>query len=354
VQQEKALQVRGKWPRWSRYEIVNAAVVPTRDAQFTEYDPWSAYYLNADRYRTVEQPYNSFLELGSQLQDEQARGVRPSKVDSRRSATKAMLGPQNGADRLILDWCNDNGLLGLVPVLSTLIRLRNDTFHYRDGGKWFTRFEEQDAPRRSTTTTRPQVQSGEEDSITWPVDGRGVEEKLTWLSDDSLYEHEWTSLSDKRAFFDTWKRGRMFAPFRPGSRAFWNVYAEPVEEIARWSVLFTKAAKWLSRPSSGGGGDNGFLIRSYLIIKKLTESAAPSFQLHPARKIVLDEERIPAGLLASYALMFAWDLMEGRRAIQCEVCQRYFVSDEYRAAYCSRRCRNTAQTRRHRAKKMKS
>jgi hypothetical protein len=65
----------------------------------------------------------------------------------------------------------------------------------------------------------------------------------------------------------------------------------------------------------------------------------------------LEQVTISPGLLSSYALMFLLDQVENRRALRCEVCVRYFVSDERRALYCSPRCRHTAQSRRYRLKR---
>jgi len=344
MQLEKALQVKGIWRRWSSYEIVNGAVSPAVGAELIEYDPWDAYRKNADKYRTVEQPYNCMLELAATLELERQKGVVPSRPNM--NLLTPTLGPQNDADRSILQWCNEHGLLGLVPVLSTEIRLDHELFHYRDGGMWLTHFEAHDREGRVSTTTRPQTEQGENDSLTRSVDGHSTQQTLTWFS-DSVCKYEKTRLSDKRVFFDARNRSDHFAPWRPGSRAFWSVYSEPVQDIAKWCTVFTKATYWLSQPNS----DTEFLTTSFKIIRNLAESVTPSFRLYPARKAVLDEERISPGLLASFALMFAWDHVEGRRVIQCKRCDRHFVSDDHRAAYCSPRCRSTAQRRRYRAKR---
>lgn len=344
MQAEKALQVNGIWHRWSRYEVVNGAVSPAKDADFMKFDPWFAYRQNSDKYRTVEQPYCALLELGRKLENERARGVLPSKPNLGSPTPK--LGPQNDSDNVILQWCNEYGPLGLVPVLSSEIRLGHAEYHYREGGKWFTYFEGRDQERRFSTTTRPQIESGEKDSVTRPVDGRRPEQRITWLS-DSVHEYERTALSEKRVFFDPWYCSEGFSPWRPGSIAFWRVYAEPVQEIAYWCRVFTNAVNWLS----GSTRRDDFFKESFRIIKNLAESVTPSFELYPTRTVVLDEARISPGLLASYALMFAWDLVEERCVIQCKRCDRYFVSDEHRARYCSPRCRSTAQSRRYRANK---
>jgi hypothetical protein len=104
-----------------------------------------------------------------------------------------------------------------------------------------------------------------------------------------------------------------------------------------------------------GGTTNGedataAVQQSYRALSALAQAAVPSFRFNPERNRV-DEERVSAGLLASYALMFLWDRVDGRRALRCQNCDSHFISDEPRARYCSPRCRNTAQSRRYRSKK---
>jgi hypothetical protein len=153
------------------------------------------------------------------------------------------------------------------------------------------------------------------------------------------------------AFFGAWTPTESFLPWRPLSRLFWSKYAEPVQYLADWCVVFTHSVDYLSGGRREATKNLTFLNAAHMVLRRLAESAAPHFELYPGRNVVLDEERTPAGLLASYALMFLWDLLEGRRALRCKNCDHYFVSDEYRAAYCSTRCRNTAQSKRYRAKK---
>jgi hypothetical protein len=285
------------------------------------------------------------LELGRHLESAEQRGVHPSKLDSQYSAANPMLGPQNDADKLVLDWCNTHGLLGLVPVLSTSIRVNDNVRHYRDGGRWFSDILEEEI-RGSRTMTWRTKDSGDQDSVTTPVRGDG-NSNITWLS-WLTREYESTPLVKKRAFFGALSPGETFTPWRPWSQAFWKMYGEPVQEIADWSITFTHCADALSRSREV---EDHLLHASHGVLSRLADSAAPRFRLYPTRSIVLDEERTPAGLLASYAQMLLWDFVEGRRALRCKNCKRYFVSDEYRAAYCSPRCRNTAQSRRYRAKK---
>jgi hypothetical protein len=136
----------------------------------------------------------------------------------------------------------------------------------------------------------------------------------------------------------------------PNSRTFWDVYGEPVWEFTRWCERFTEAVVLISE-WAGEGGSFAFraVCDAHSVLFELARSAAPNFHFN-VKKNTVDEDRVCAGLLASYALMFLWDRMEGRRALSCRNCSRYFVSDERQARYCSPRCRNTAQKRRSRLK----
>ena len=70
-----------------------------------------------------------------------------------------------------------------------------------------------------------------------------------------------------------------------------------------------------------------------------------------AQNVALDDvedTRRSAGLLASHALMLLMDRTDGRRCLHCAKCDRYFVSNDRQARYCSPRCRNAAQSQRHR------
>src|SRR5690349_13705292 len=71
----KSFEVSGEWFRWSRYRMVNKVIVPMPGAELNEYDPWKAYRSNAGKYRTVDQPYTSLLELQRKLEEADSRRV---------------------------------------------------------------------------------------------------------------------------------------------------------------------------------------------------------------------------------------------------------------------------------------
>jgi hypothetical protein len=330
---DNSLNIRGNWKRWTQYEIVDGCVAAAEGAELVSYDPWEGYRANAGKYRTVQQPYCSLLQMTRRLRQYIDSDYRSSRQWSSELVTE------------ILRWSGQHGLLGLLPVLSTRVQVSDTLRHYRKGGEWFTKVIES-SDRGDLVFSQPLVDAGDVDERTTKgLHDGGAITWLNWISQD--YERE--PLSCKKAFFSIDHLGQ-FEPFRPGTSQFWKTYREPVPDFIDWCIVFANIADTLSRETKLAE-EPTFLKASAVVLSQLADScSAPSLQLYPERRLLLDEERRPAGLLASYALMLLWDLVEGRRVLSCTNCCRYFVSDEHRAAYCSPRCRNTAQSRRYRAK----
>ncbi|HWQ52101.1 MAG TPA: hypothetical protein VN442_00350 [Bryobacteraceae bacterium] len=345
VQTAKSFEVRGEWFRWSRYDLLNGLLVPAEGAQLQKYDPWEKFRANAGKYRTVDQPYVALLNLDQNLESLAKRGIYASK----RRGNEFRPGVRNEAHELILDWCNRYGLLGLLPVLSKSMRVRvatppdaapGPTFvqYYRLGGIW-----------HRTGVLR--AECDDDGGYTW----------LSWPF--SLYQER--PIWDLREFFrpaetDSETEYR-FQPPCPWSNRFWETYCEPVEEFERWCSRFSMFVETSQMPTAElesvklpDLSERALLqidsfIGSNETLALLADAVSPSFRFNLERNTV-DEERVSAGLLASYALMFLWDRIERRHTVQCGNCRYYFVSDLEVAGYCSPRCRNTAQKRRSRGK----
>jgi hypothetical protein len=362
MQHAKSFDLKGNWFRWSRYDLFNGVVVPAEGAKLIEYDPWHAFRVNEGKYRTVEQPYTTLLELNRNLIRLESTNVRPSRLHARYFFGDAVRGPQNAADRLILDWCNLHGLLGLVPVLSNSIRLRAEAevgtheqsrvmrhrHHFRIGGIWHSHLVTVN-PAAATSEATEEADRGLADQVPGAA--------LTWFNwPTHIYEEK--PLEHIRDFFLPTPFGMYFpeedhfAPPCPNSGEFWARYGEPVEGFTRWCRLFATSVDCLSQAEGGHKSDEDVraIEQSFWALSGLAHSVAPAFRLIQGGGRV-DEARVSAGLLASYALMFLWDRMEGRRAIRCQNCDSRFISNDSRALYCSRRCRNTAQSKRSRSKK---
>ena len=73
---KQARAVCGEWCRWNRYRLSHGRVIPDPKAKPLRFDPWRTYRANLSKYRTVEQPYLSLLELKRSLDQEfEATGV---------------------------------------------------------------------------------------------------------------------------------------------------------------------------------------------------------------------------------------------------------------------------------------
>jgi hypothetical protein len=336
VQNRKSFEVLGDTVRWSRYGLLNGVVVPAEGADLEVYDPWDNFRTNAGKYRTVDQPYAALLELHRNLDEAASRGIQPSYYHPKPPAYEPIVGPRTEADELILAWCNQHGLLGLVPVLSSSIRMdptseKGFDFHYRDGGVW--------------QSMRAVLQAAglAED----PLHSKVNQPSVTWFDGFTHFDRE-LPLSHLERFFRRLYKKEPLRPPCPNTRSFWKIYGEPLQHFEQWCHMFAWCVIEVSRVEPAKG-DILTPLEAHRVLSGLAQRAAPTFLLNQKRNTI-DEARVSAGLLASYALMFLWDRMEGRRALQCENCDSYFISDDPRARYCSPRCRNTAQKRRSRAK----
>jgi hypothetical protein len=327
MQPATSFDVTGKWFRWSRYELLNGVVVPAEGASHHEYDPWEEFRKNEGRYRTVEQPYIALMSLYRELKLTAASKTRRSQPTV--AVGEALLGPRNDKDA-ILQWCNRYGLLGLLPVLSNRIRypLPDDGLHheeaqFRVGGHW-------DA---MGTVWHPSL--GQRPKL--------APHGFTWL-DPSFGTFDEKPLNELRAFFlpnmrvkpenETFVPPLIMAESQP-SMSFRRSYGEPVAEIFNWCVRVAECMETLSKWKRGGtvvSPGDWDVKNAVRTLNGLAQGVAPSFRFDQKKKS-LEEPRISPGLLASYALMFLWDQIEGRRVLSCRNCDAYFVSNEIRAAY---------------------
>lgn len=362
MQSVKSFELRGPWFRWSSYELRNGVIRPAL-ATLEEYDPWQRYRTNVGKYRTVEQPYLALLELQRELERVEDRGGDSVKAGSQPISTASVIRAQNDADDLIVRWCNRHGLLGLLSTLSNSIcfpavvrpltdyantRVVSQEMYVRTGGIWHpvldVRSVFENTSKRADAVARREAKELSRPGVTW------------FNRESSVYELK--PLDSIKKFFPFSSKSNnesMFHPPCPNQQSFWADYGEPVSDFKLWCRLFTRAVEHLSQwPARSAGGDTEDLPieveRSFRTLSELAQSAAPSFSLRKARGTI-EEARESAGLLASYALMFLWDHIDGRRTLRCQNCGRYFVSNENRARYCCVSCRNTAQSRRYRTKK---
>ncbi len=335
--------VHGKWFRWSRYRLLDGIVAPAPESEPVRFDPWRAWEANLGKYRTVQQPYLSLLELQRSLKEEErATGTRPSQLQGR-GPEGPVVGPPNSADERILDWCSRHGHVGIFSVMCNLVQLTDSrapdagitrTQYVREGDEWHVERTRQFAWFSTPQETEEHLRSRvKEPSGTF-----------NWFNFGSR-AHDQRPIEDLGDYFpQTSDAHDSFVPPLPLSEEFWQSYGEPLWEISRFCDLFARAVDYLKEWNDEAGSDEqqSNARRASLFLKDL------------ARNVEIDDvdnTRRSAGLLASHALMFLWDRADGRRCLQCVRCQDYFVSNDRKARYCSPQCRNIVQSRRHREKR---
>ena len=237
----------------------------------------------------------SLLELHRQLESLRDEGAH----ESDKNAT-------------ILIWCNQHGLLGLVPVLASFIRIDN-CIHSRDGGRWLTQTNEPGkegcvieigsgpglddqvySDSLSALSIEPQVAALLEER-TWLAaqlaKSRGTDNGRTvsWFNWKSN-AHEEMPLSRISDFFVRAESGASQShcwPPRPHSLHFWPAYGEPVHEIVEWASVFAHAVDSVSESNSAAER----AIRSHLVLSGLGQSATPTFVFSPFQDR-LQEKRV--------------------------------------------------------------
>jgi hypothetical protein len=240
------------------------------------------------------------------------------------------------------EWCTKHGLLGILTTFPD--KLLSPPSIEELGTEWY-----------KATQLRYLRTGGiwrrEDLSVPLSTEREWVAEEARRLD---VPPPDWPS-SFNRWSRDTYADRRMSSQFfplagfenipLPNSRDFFRVYGEPVWEIAQWAMAFERQAVALSKEDIQAEDFQHALA----FLTEVASAASPTFQRYRDGKV--EEVRVSAGLLASFALMVLWDFEEGRRVHACKNCKNYFVSKDQRAGYCSVTCRNTAQSRRYRAKK---
>src|SRR5660397_205993 len=151
----------------------------------------------------------------------------------------------------------------------------------------------------------------------------------------------------------------------PLSQKFWREYGERVADFVGFAERLQSAIYYLTDTpletalehgqvtmspemvlSTGSGYD---FWRGVRIINALLASSAPHLVITP--DMTLSYAWSFPSLVSSFAMMIVQDIIEDRRVRSCDTCGVFFLSSSPRAKYCSPRCRNTAEKRRHRARK---
>ncbi|MFN7939869.1 MAG: hypothetical protein U0R19_41465 [Bryobacteraceae bacterium] len=324
---KQSLDATGRWWKASEYDMVGGTVVMASGASLSEYDPWPQFLENRGKYRVVHQPYVPFLNLHPQLEALGECGIEPTATPPYCADGSTTRGPRNEADDLILSWCEQHGLLGILQTRFSLIRTPTKE-HYRRGGRWNTRIPKTEQERKRAVEEEMQQDLESSKTINDLLD---VFPDLSRPNAPRIQDYEFPL---------------------PNSARFWTEYGESTAEFnyelrALHRSVFNISECLVRRPKSDEELAKFEWSRQHL--RSLTMAAGTDYK--HSGDLTLDDTIYCPSLLTSFAVMLMEDFRAGRRVHSCEKCATVFVSNEPRAKFCSPRCRNSVQSARHYRKK---
>ena len=357
---------QGNWWRFSKYELRDGDIRPAPKAELEVYDPWAAYHASWDydpdsatpfsEQRASAPPYQSLLTLFHEFRFDAMGEPDPESVEK------------------LLAWCAEHGLLGILPQRTQMVTLATRYYpeyswkaiigmqpkHIKDGVLKVTQFqyfrhnaytylrgwfpirimhEEFEAGHqigeicKDKSETRPGVLIQDFSPVRY--------EEIMNTGISPIYYEERLSETWGSFFPDVPEAEKeTFLYPLPLSDRFWHLYAERVQDFLAGAVVLAKAVNYLNYNDGGKRIYEGMSLLNSLV-------STASMMLIPAGDSFVQEWRAPS-LLTCMAIMALQDLTQQRKVLNCENCQKPFVTDAYQARYCSDTCRRTAQKRRYR------
>lgn len=319
------LAVSGDWCRFSLYEIRDGCICPAPGAQLEWYDPWPDFH--STRSQTVGQmpagsqpAYQSLMKLVHHL------GYLPGQTPHPK-----YLSPQSRS--LILGWCQQYGLLGVLLSRWEAISVARQQ---QRAHHWVQR-----------TYSRGFGQVIHFREVSGDVSDRPATALVHDLNDLTLVEESPSKTWSR--FFPSVKHSKDTFPYpQPYTAEFFELYGEPLLDFCAAAQLLVGAISRLGGKSPDVKGEPKPADAQALNTINLLRRSVTSVMDFEKDGSVTSRPEAPS-LLASFAEMFAQDLIYGRPTLQCICCGTPFVSGAYQAQYCSVPCRLREQKRRLRA-----
>jgi hypothetical protein len=258
-------------------------------------------------------------------------------------------------ERQILGWCRQFGLLGILPHVARIIDLPlRFSPHVGKGlyferqnvlvnGKWI-RYISGNIHRSCAPYLKKRTNSFEQDldllKAEDPVFGPFVStrNRLYKAPRVKYFVRAQTALAPQfcdvpadqilpKFFPESNAFSHRFECPLPLTKEFWSIYAEPVPHFLENAMLLLEAVEpVLSHRDSASLAHLGWLLEPVGVIL-----------LRDSEGQVREQGACPS-LLSAFARMALEDISEGRRLVACECCGTRFLTDSYRARYCSERC----------------
>lgn len=357
----------GKWWHFTRYEIRSECIVPAKGARLVKYDPWERYRRARRRGRGHPADYEELANLLVELRrvyeqrmspamknlaaDLARSGVGRIGLSTTRSQVRDLLQPHDEAP--LLEWCNRNGLLGVLPHESISVIFRplwnrhpfrkspivpTQTFYVSRSGQWEgVRLGFGDIHSSTATPGDPvdlSVLAPGRNNLLGPTGPVGW---IRMLLDQGGIRVD--SIEEWRRHFPG-QTTEVSPP--PLSAGFWRLYVE-------WVYEFLAAAEILVD-----------VVGNLTDASRRTSRLNPTLQrlLAPTATTFIDRGKagprtqwVCGSLLSAYTLMAIEDAIGTGPMRPCPGCAKLFVPDRSDVGYCSNRCRWRQQKRRHRERK---
>ena len=378
----------GRWLRFSAYDLHRtgdgrAYLRPAPGADFEWYDPWEPFRESRRARGKVLAPYHDLLRIAEEIEPLSA-GTGKRFLDP--NGRQFVLEP--GSYDGLLKWCSEHGLLGLLlhrvesltlsyqwrrapnehPLAATWSRdglwpVR--AAYFRINGSWVPREIILDATLFPEPGENGQLIG--DDAIPAPLPKPGVSIRgpigLSQRRWDQTFEEQ--QVHQYEPFKQTWdgyfpgltvpdgvSNPDAYPYPLPTSRAFWQSYAEPVDEFLLTAQAFHEALadiENLHRKTKHSDEEQGRLFDGIHSFNDFLFGAFPTVQLSETGE--LQQQWTSPSLMGHYAFMALQDLTASRRRqFWCPTCAGLVLGGHPKAEYCSDRCRNTAKMRRKRAK----
>lgn len=312
----------GKWWRFDRYIIEDGAIRPAEGSRLSMYDPWADYEASRLHGGGQEAPYQTLLTLLQQLRFDAGNTLTPASAS------------------LLCEWCSSYGLLGILTQEYDHLPTRL----FLDPGP-------EDYELGSWTWSPP---DSWREIPYWYRTIRRYREGPQIAPSQALYRYM-IHTSECIESANGYKQPLIEAA--PLTEEFWRNYQEPVAEFVERAQYLIGSLKHLASPIPPDiHGKFDASTKTYLVyldfwadvtyLNELTSTAGFGFQIDATGKL----QKILGfrSLLSSLAMMILYDVTGGRMVKVCANCGAPFTSTSPKAAYCSVRCRNTAQKRRQR------
>lgn len=299
-------RIPGQWPRFSAYQLIDGPpgglLCPAPDAELEWYDPWqegvSATNLLFRLARTVRE-----------------RAEREGRY---------RLTPRDR--HVLLRWCREHGLLGILP--SDLLLLTTGQATYR---------------RLGHTWVQEPAGANPGALFSYAV------ERAVALDHQSLWRYfpeAYALTSDERRLIDYPK---------PESDGFWRRYGEPVGVLIDSTMRLNWALERLQQSTNGVSGKSRAVpALGQLELNGIAGNVSPAvLYADPLRSMKADTLRYAwdsDSLLGHYAAMLTFQLGSGTQPRVCKGCGGVFMPTSRNMKHCSEQCKNRVAKRRERGK----